>query len=108
MASVRVGEFGVRAADLAVQRQALIEFAEEMYGSLARCDQRAKGEQYVRGLLLEGRRKSIQPMAARLPDGDEQGLQQFITDSPWRDAPVRRRLAARMTGEICAGRLDRG
>ena len=71
-----------------------------MYGSLARCDQRAKGEQYVRGLLLEGRRKSIQPMAARLPDGDEQGLQQFITDSPWRDEPVRRRLAVRMTRVI--------
>ena len=93
MARLRAGEFGVTAADLEAQRAALIEFAEEMYGSLARCDQRAKGEQYVRGLLLEGRRKSIQPMAARLPDGDEQGLQQFITDSPWRDAPVRRRLA---------------
>jgi len=98
--AVKVGEFGVRAADLAAQRAALIEFAEEMYGSLARCDQRAKGEQYVRGLLLEGRRKSIQPMAARLPDGDEQGLQQFISDSPWDDMPVRRRLARRMTAEI--------
>ena len=43
---------------------ALIEFAAEMYRPLVRCDQRAKGEQYVRGLLLEGRRKSIQPMAA--------------------------------------------
>jgi len=82
MATIGVGERGVRAADLAAQRVALIEFAEEMYGSLARRDQRAKGEQYVRGLLLEGRRKSIVPMAARLPDGDEQGLQQFITDSP--------------------------
>ena len=90
----------MRAADLAAQRAALIEFAEEMYGSLSRCDQRAKAEQYVRGLLLEGRRKSIQPMAARLPGGDEQGLQQFITDSPWDDTPVRRRLARRMTGEI--------
>jgi SRSO17 transposase len=98
--ALRTGEHGVKAADLEAQRAALIAFAEEMYGSLARCDQRAKGEQYVRGLLLEGRRKSIQPMAARLPDGDEQGLQQFITDSPWRDAPVRRRLAVRMTGEI--------
>jgi SRSO17 transposase len=100
MATIAVGEHGVRAADLAVQRAALIEFAEEMYGSLARCDQRAKGEQYVRGLLLEGRRKSIQPMAARLADGDEQGLQQFITDSPWEDMPVRRRLARRMTAQI--------
>ncbi len=100
MARLRTGDNGVRAADLEAQRAGLIEFAEEMYGSLARCDQRAKGEQYVRGLLLEGRRKSIQPMAARLADGDEQGLQQFIADSPWDDVPVRRRLARRMTGEI--------
>ncbi len=98
--AVRAGKQGVKAVDLAAARAALIEFAEEMYAPLVRCDQRAKGEQYVRGLLLEGRRKSIQPMAARLPDGDEQGLQQFITDSPWDDAPVRRRLARRMTGEI--------
>jgi SRSO17 transposase len=76
--ALAMGEYGVKAADLAAQRAALIGFAEEVYGSLARCDQRAKGEQYVRGLLLEGRRKSIQPMAARLADGDEQGLQQFI------------------------------
>jgi SRSO17 transposase len=98
--AVRAGKHGVKAADLAEARAALVEFAAEMYAPLARCDQRAKGEQYVRGLLLEGRRKSIQPMAARLPDGDEQGLQQFIADSPWDDVPVRRRLARRMTGEI--------
>jgi len=100
MATIELREDGIRAADLAAQRAALIAFAEEMYGSLSRCDQRAKGEQYVRGLLLEGRRKSIVPMAARLPDGDQQGLQQFITDSPWDDVPVRRRLARRMTAVI--------
>ena len=100
MATIEVREHGVRAADLASARVGLVAFAEEMYGSLARCDQRAKGEQYVRGLLLEGRRKSIVPMAARLPDGDEQGLQQFITDSPWNDVPVRRRLAKRMSAVI--------
>jgi SRSO17 transposase len=98
--AVRAGRNGVKAADLARARAALIEFAEQMYAPLVRCDQRAKAEQYVRGLLLEGRRKSIQPMAARLADGDEQGLQQFITDSPWDDRPVRRRLARRMTAEI--------
>lgn len=100
MASLSTRETGVRAADLDAQRAALIEFAAEMYRPLARCDQRAKGEQYVRGLLLEGRRKSIQPMAARLADGDEEGLQNFICDSPWKDEPVRRRLAVRMTAEI--------
>jgi SRSO17 transposase len=100
MATIELREHGVRATDLAARRAGLVAFAEEMYGSLTRCDQRAKGELYVRGLLLEGRRKSIVPMAARLPDGDEQGLQQFITDSPWDDTPVRRRLARRMTREI--------
>ena len=97
---MRGRESGVGAADLEAQRAALIEFAAEMYRPLVRCDQRAKGEQYVRGLLLEGRRKSIQPMAARLPDGDEEGLQHFICDSAWADEPVRRRLARRMTAEI--------
>ncbi len=100
MAMMQTREYGVRAADLEAQRAALIEFAAQMYRPLVRCDQRAKGEQYVRGLLLEGRRKSIQPMAARLPDGDEEGLQHFITDSPWDDVPVRRRLARRMSAEI--------
>jgi hypothetical protein len=34
-------------------------FAAEMLGGLARSDQRAKGELYVRGLLVDGKRKSI-------------------------------------------------
>jgi SRSO17 transposase len=98
--AVRAGKHGVKATELTEARVALIEFADQMYAPLVRADQRVKAEQYVRGLLLEGRRKSIQPMAARLLDGDEQGLQQFVTDSPWEDAPVRRRLARRMTAGI--------
>ncbi|WP_256178305.1 transposase, partial [Kitasatospora aureofaciens] len=52
-------------------------FAAEMLGSLARRDQRAKGELYLRGLMLDGKRKSMQPMAERL-GVDHQQLQQFI------------------------------
>ena len=37
-----------------------------MLGGLPRKDQRAAGELYVRGLLGDGQRKSMQPMAARL------------------------------------------
>ena len=55
---------------------------------------------YLGGLMLDGRRKSIEPMAARLADGDEQCLQQFVNQSPWRWQPVLRRLAVRMSGEI--------
>jgi hypothetical protein len=32
--------------------------------------------------MLDGRPKSIEPMAARLSDGDEQCLQQFVNQSP--------------------------
>jgi SRSO17 transposase len=67
---------------------------------MARKDQRRWGEVYLRGLMLDGKRKSIEPMAARLQDGDEQCLQQFVNQSPWRWEPIRERLALRMTVEI--------
>jgi SRSO17 transposase len=73
-------------------RPRLVEFAAGMLGGLARSDQRAKGELYVRGLLLDGKRKSMQPMAARL-GVDHQQLQQFVTSSTWDYAQVRGRLA---------------
>jgi SRSO17 transposase len=63
-------------------RPRLVEFAARMLGDLPRSDQRAKGELYVRGLLMDGARKSMQPMAERL-GVDHQGLQQFITSSTW-------------------------
>ncbi|MET0761217.1 MAG: transposase, partial [Thermoleophilaceae bacterium] len=50
---------------------------------MQRNDQRRWGCVYLRGLMLDGRRKSIEPMAERLPDGDEQCLQQFVNQSPW-------------------------
>ena len=81
-------------------RGRLVEFAAEMFAPMARKDQRRWGEVYVRGLMLDGRRKSIEPMAARLEDGDEQCLQQFVNQSPWRSEPVRERLAVRMSAVI--------
>ena len=63
-------------------RPRLEAFAAEMLGGLARSDQRAKGELYLRGLLMDGKRKSMQPMAERL-GVDHQRLQQFVTSSTW-------------------------
>ena len=73
-------------------RPGLEAFAGEMLGGLARADQRAKGGLYLRGLMLDGKRKSMQPMAARL-GVDHQQLQQFVTSSTWDHVEVRRRLA---------------
>ncbi|MFF4029592.1 IS701 family transposase [Streptomyces sviceus] len=46
--------------------------------------------------MLDGRRKSIQPMAQRLPDGNMQALEQFVNQSRWQRTPVRRRIAERL------------
>ncbi|MFD7629507.1 transposase, partial [Streptomyces sp. NPDC059851] len=70
------------------------EFAGEVFAPLVRRDQRAKGSLYLRGLLLDGRRKSMQPMAERL-GVDHQQLQQFMTSSTWPVEKVRARLAWR-------------
>ena len=91
---------GLRSRELASVRGRLVAFAEEMLAPVARKDQRRWGEVYLRGLMLDGKRKSIQPMAERLQDGDEQCLQQFVNQSPWAWEPVRERLATRMCEEL--------
>lgn len=74
-------------------RRRLAAFAAEMFAPLARSDQRVKGVVYLRGLLLDGRRTSMQPMAERL--GIDHRLQQFVTSSTWDFRAARRRVALR-------------
>jgi SRSO17 transposase len=82
----------MRPEQIAEVRPRLLEFTAGMLGGLPRSDQRAAGELYVRGLLTDGRRKSMQPMAERL-GADHQRLQQFITSSTWDYVAVRRNVA---------------
>jgi SRSO17 transposase len=91
---------GLTPRQLGRVRGRLVEFAAEMFEPMGRKDQRRWGEVYLRGLMLDGRRKSIEPMAERLPDGDEQCLQQFVNQSPWDSGAVRKRLARRMQREL--------
>jgi SRSO17 transposase len=69
-------------------------------------------EVYVRGLMLDGARKSIEPMAGRLEEIDgytddrvdyEQALQQLINQSPWDDQSLRDRLAHRIVATAGVG-----
>ena len=90
--------------EIAEVRPRLAGFAAEMLGGLPRKDQRAAGELYARGLLTDGPRKSMQPMAARLGT-DHQRLQQFITSSTWDYAAVRRNVARWFAGRELVGAL---
>ena len=62
-----------------------------------RSDQFRQGHLYLQGLLLDGERKSIQPLSTRVPGGDEQRLQQFINQSPWDPAPLLQEYRAQLT-----------
>src|SRR5436305_5450192 len=66
---------------------------------------------YLHGLLLDGERKSIEPLARRvpLPEGltskdPEQALQQFVNQSPWDERPVLRRYRAHLAQTFASPR----
>ncbi|MGW8531388.1 MULTISPECIES: transposase [Nocardiopsidaceae] len=81
-------------------REDLDAFCAEVLASIPRKDSRAWGNCYLRGLMLDGRRKSIQPITERLPDGNMQALQQFVDQSLWEHTPVQRRLATKVSEAI--------
>jgi SRSO17 transposase len=87
--------------ELADVRVELETFAGEVFEPFGRKDQRRWGQVYLRGLLTDGKRKSVEPMAARLgEDGNRQALANFITTSPWDPAHVRAALAWKMESVI--------
>jgi SRSO17 transposase len=74
-------------------RDDLAGFTADVFGSLTRSGWQDRAAWYLQGLMVDGRRKSIQPMAARLGGVHEQALNHFVTNSPWDVAPVRARVA---------------
>jgi SRSO17 transposase len=84
-------------------RQRFVDYVTAVLPELGRKDRHPWAEAYVRGLLLEGERKSIEPMAKRLPDGNVQALQHFIGKSPWPYEPVRQQLAGVLCPEMGPG-----
>jgi SRSO17 transposase len=65
----------------------LLEFLTPAVATMGRSERRLAAARYVQGLLLPGQRKSVGPMAERL-GVSPQGLQQFVSDSPWSDQAV--------------------
>src|SRR3954463_11037363 len=64
---------------------------------------------YLQGLLIDGERKSIEPLSRRvsLPDeldvkDPDQALQQFVNQSPWDHEPVLRRYRSLLAGTFAS------
>lgn len=75
-------------------RQELTSFLDDVVGSMGNPRRRRWCDAYLRGVLLDGHRKSVEPMANRLKiieqgtEDYEQALQQFLNQSPWDEQKV--------------------
>ena len=65
---------------------------EPFLARLRRRAQRHWAPFYLKGLILPGERKSIEPMAARVAPADTQQLHHFVSTSPWPTAPLEEEL----------------
>jgi SRSO17 transposase len=90
----------MNARQLAACANRLQEFLSTILAGVGRAERRRHGSLYVQGLLLDGERKSIEPLAGRVPGANMQALQQFVGQSPWAWEPVRGLLAQRMEKEL--------
>ncbi|HEX8374221.1 MAG TPA: IS701 family transposase, partial [Geminicoccaceae bacterium] len=70
----------------------LERWLEPFLAGLRRKAQRRWAPVYLKGLLLPGERKSIEPMAARVAPADTQQLHHFVSTSPWPTAPLEEEL----------------
>jgi SRSO17 transposase len=66
----------------------LERWLEPFLAGLRRQAQRRWAPVYLKGLLLPGERKSVEPVAARVAPGDTQQLHHFVSASPWATAPL--------------------
>jgi SRSO17 transposase len=75
--------------------------AEVLAEATNRPVQLANGGLYLRGLIEQGARKSLEPMVARLGgEADYESLQNFLAVSPWDPAAAVRAVAERVAPEI--------
>jgi SRSO17 transposase len=77
-------------------RTRLDRFLGELVEPMGRKDRRHWAQIYIQGLLLDGQRKSVQPIAERIAGADDQALNQFLNQSPWEVDEIQRRLARRL------------
>lgn len=84
---------GMTEKQLSGVRTRLDRFLSDLVEPMGRSERRHWAQVYVQGLLLDGQRKSVQPIAERIAGADEQALNQFLNQSPWEVVEVQWRLA---------------
>jgi SRSO17 transposase len=74
----------------------LEHFLRDLIEPMGRRERRHWAQVYIQGWLLDGERKSIEPIASRIAGADVQALRQCVGQSPWAVEAVQRRLARKV------------
>ncbi len=78
-------------------------YCEVMVSALSHADRATPARWYLKGLMLPGGRKSVEPMAARVHPADvrsaHQSMHHLVADADWQDAA----LLAAVAGEVLPG-----
>lgn len=91
----------MKAEEMRKLESRLEHFLEDLVAPMGRSERRHWAKMYVEGLLLDGERKSIEPMAMRT-GADVQALRQFVGQSPWDVALVQEQLARLLSRKLPA------
>jgi SRSO17 transposase len=99
-------ECDLREHETAQIEQRFQQYSELIVSKLGHVDRKVPASLYLRGLLLPGGRKSVEPMAARLgAEGIEetrQSLGHIVSSSPWQDESLMQVVCDQVIPTICS------
>jgi SRSO17 transposase len=77
-----------------------MSFCSDFSGHFTLHEREVHARRYLSGLLGTQRRKNMERMDAEVQEGDYQGMQQFIADSPWDHAALMAHIAREADGML--------
>jgi len=90
-------EVGLNEQSVADLGPFLVQYLNTFTSCFSRKDQQQNGETYIKGLLSDLNRKSIEPIALRYQDEKAvRTLQLFLKDSPWDDQSMKKQYQSRV------------
>jgi SRSO17 transposase len=82
-------------------------YCDGIVSTLLHADREQPARWYIKGLMLPGERKSVEPMAARVQPANvrsaHQSMHHLVADAPWSDAAMLSAIAERVLPALIAG-----
>lgn len=87
------------------------QYCQSIVGALGHADRQAPAKWYLKGLMLPGQRKSVEPMAARIHPEDvrsaHQSMHHLVSTSDWEDQAVLGIVAQQVAPRLVRADEDR-